>query len=145
MDDNNKKKSTLGKVDVLSKAMRIQDLGDKVGFAIKQFELAQDKFEGGKDSYKEWKNIIKLLNIQIKDIQHFKAVAHHNMGVVLAGRRKFEKAVTKFKEAVELDPEYALAWYNLAVAYKLLDKIPKAKQCMAKAKELGYSGKASTP
>ncbi len=143
--ENNKKKTPLGKVDVQSKAMRIQDLGDKVGFAINQFELAQDKFEAGKDSYKEWKNIIKLLNIQIKDIQHFKAVAHHNMGVVLAGRKNFKKAVKKFKEAVELDPGYALAWYNLAVAYKLLNNIPRAKKCMAKAKELGYGGQASTP
>jgi tetratricopeptide (TPR) repeat protein len=143
--EEKKKKTALGKVDVTSKAMRIQDLGDKVGFAIKQFELAQDKFEAGKDSYKEWKNIIKLLNIQIKDIQHFKAVAHHNMGVVLAGRKNFKKAVKKFNEAVELDPQYALAWYNMAVAYKLLNKMVKAKECIAKAKELGYAGRASTP
>jgi len=139
MSDMGKKGTALGKVDVSKKAVKIQDLGDKVGIAVRLFESAKMKFERGQDSYKEWANIIRLLNIQIKDIQHFLAVAHHNMGVIHAGRGEFEKAEEKFHHAIELDPEYALAWYNLAVTYKRLKDDIKCRECVAKAKELGYN------
>ncbi len=137
MNRKNDKKA-LGRVDVSRKAVRIQDLGDKVGVAISQFQAAQKKFEQGQDSYKEWQRIIKLLDIEIKDIEHFKAVAHHNMGVIHAGRREFKRAEEMFRQAVKLDPDYALAWYNLAVTYKHTKEMEKCKECFYKAKQLGY-------
>jgi len=138
MNTTNKDRAALGKVDVQKKALRIQDLGDKVGFAIKQFETAQKKFEAGQDSYQEWRNIVKLLSIQIKDVQHFLAVAHHNLGVIHAGKKEFEKAEELFRKAVEVDPDYAIAYYNLAVVYKNLKNAEMAQKYFAKAKSLGY-------
>lgn len=138
MNNERKGKAALGRVEVKQKALRIQDLGDKVGTAIQQFERAQKKFEAGQDSYREWKNIIKLLSIQIKDVQHFLAVAHHNLGIIHAGKKEFEKAEVLFLKAIEVDSEYAMAYYNLAVVYKNLKKMEKAKKYYDKAKSLGY-------
>lgn len=138
MEKNANKKAAIGKVDVSKKVVRVQDLGDKIGMAINQFEAAQRKFEEGRDSYNEWKNIVKLLNLQIKDIQHFKAVAHHNMGVIHAGKKEFDKAEELFLAAIELDPEYAVAWYNLGVCYRHINNKPKFKECIEKARKMGY-------
>jgi tetratricopeptide (TPR) repeat protein len=138
MDDQRKGKAALGRVEVAKKALRIQDLSDKVGHAIQMFEAAQKKFESGQDSYREWNNIVKLLNFQIRDVQHFLAIAHHNMGIIHAGRKEFDQAEELFLKALEIDPDYAMAYYNLAVVYKKLEMPEKAKKYYAKAKELGY-------
>jgi tetratricopeptide (TPR) repeat protein len=137
--------SALGRVPVEKKALRIQELSDKIGFAIKQYEAAQRKFEKGEDSYKEWENIIKLLNAQIKDVESFVAVATHNLGIIHAGRHEFDKAEKLLLKAIALNPDYAMAYYNLAVVYKNLGDIPQAKEFLAKAKSLGYPPKESSP
>ena len=136
--DRKDKGAALGRMDVARKAVRIGDLSDKVGFAVKQFEAAQKKFEVGDDSYKEWGNIIKVLNYQIRDIQHFQAVAHHNLAIIHAGRKEFRQAEQLFLAAIKLDPDYAIAHYNLAVVYKNLKNLERAKEYLGKAKELGY-------
>jgi tetratricopeptide (TPR) repeat protein len=135
----------LGKVDVKKKALRIQDLEDKIGVAIKQYEGAQEKFENGKDSYREWENMIKLLNAQIKDVQVFVAVGHHNLGIIHAGRKEFKQARDLLHKAIDINPDYAVAYYNLALVYKNLDDIPKAREYMAKARELGYPPRDTLP
>lgn len=144
MENDPKSRSTLGRVPVAKKAMRIGELSDKIGIAIKQYESAQKKFEAGADSYHEWQNIVKLLNMQIDDVKHFLAVAHHNLGVIHAGRHEFKKAEELFLKAVEIDPGYAIAYYNLAVVYKNLGDPIKAVQYRDKAKELGYSRDAKS-
>jgi tetratricopeptide (TPR) repeat protein len=141
MINDTKPKTALGRVAVEKKALRIQDLGDKIGFAIQQYEKAQAKFEGGEDSYKEWQNIIKLLNAQIRDVQTFLATAHHNLGIIHAGRRELKQAEELFLKAIALNPDYAMAHYNLAIVYKNLNDMTKAKEYLAKAKELGYTPK----
>ena len=134
------KSAPLGKMDVARKAVLMEDLADKVGFAVKQFEAALKKFEAGEDSYNEWENIIKLLSYEIRDIQHFQAVARHNLAIIHAGRQEFKKAEELLLSALRLDMTYAMAWYNLAVVYKNLKKMEKARECLDKAKECGYPG-----
>ncbi len=136
MNDSSKK--PLGKVDVKKKALRIQDLGDKMRSAVTMFERAQQKFEDGEDSYQEWQNIAKILAIQRSDVDHFLAVANHNMGIIHAGRKEFEYAREKLEKALELDPNYAVAHYNMALVCKKLEDMKKCKEHLAKAKELGY-------
>jgi len=133
--------SMLGRVELEKKTLRIQELSDKIGVAIKQYEAAQQKFEKGEDSYKEWENIIKLLKAQIKDVVVFVAVAYHNQGIIHAGRKEFREAEGLFLQALEINPDYAMAYYNLAVVYKNLNDIPKAKDYLARAKALGYPPK----
>jgi tetratricopeptide (TPR) repeat protein len=138
MSEKGNTKKPLGKVDVKKKALRIQDLGDKMRSAVTLFERAQQKFESGEDSYQEWQNISKILAIQMKDVEHFLAVATHNMGIIHAGRKEYVKAREKLEKALELDPDYAVAHYNMALVYKKLNDMEKCKHHLARAKELGY-------
>ncbi len=136
-----KKKSPaqLGRVDVERKAMRIEDLSDKVNVAVSLFNKAQHKFESGKDSRREWKQIITLLGAETKNINHFIAVANHNIGVIHAGQRDLDKAKEWFLKAIQIDDDYAMAYYNLAVTYKELGDMRQAKKYYALALEKGYT------
>jgi tetratricopeptide (TPR) repeat protein len=42
---------------------------------------------------------------------------YYNYGVVLLGAEKFEESVVQFKKALDIDPKYQNAIYNIAVAY----------------------------
>jgi tetratricopeptide (TPR) repeat protein len=43
--------------------------------------------------------------------------AHHDLGLTLLENRRLAKAITSFRRAVTLKPDFALAWYNLGAAY----------------------------
>jgi len=131
--------SQLGKVDVQRRAMKIEELSDRVNTAVALYKSAQLKFEKGKDSRKEWGNIIKVLGFEIKNIQRFIAIATHNIGVIYAGERNLERAREYFEKALEIDDEYSIAYYNLAVVYKETGDMNKARELYQKAKDLGYS------
>jgi tetratricopeptide (TPR) repeat protein len=49
-----------------------------------------------------------------------------------------EKAVSELNVAVDLKPDYAEAYYNLAVSYAGMDKLKLAREFADKAKELDY-------
>ena len=42
---------------------------------------------------------------------------YYNYGVVLLGAEKFEESIVQFKKALDLDPNYQNAIYNIAVSY----------------------------
>jgi len=132
-------KENLGRVAVQRKALRIDELGDRVNTAVGLYKSAQKKFEAGEDSQREWENIIKVLQAEIEHVRQFIAVAHHNLGVIHAGWHQLAKAKQYFEQAIEIDPDYAVAYHNLAVIYKNLGDLPRARQLAEKAKELGYS------
>ena len=50
----------------------------------------------------------------------------------------YQKAIEQYDEAIRLDPQDALAYYNRGVAYDNLGKTIEAERDFAKAKELGY-------
>jgi len=128
----------IGKIDVQRRAVRIEELSDRVKIAIDLFNSAQKRFEKGEDSLREWENIIKVLNTEIKHIERFIAIAYHNIGVIYAQRNILEEAKRCFERALEIDPEYAIAYYNLAVVYKKLKEPIKAREFYQKAKKHGY-------
>jgi tetratricopeptide (TPR) repeat protein len=132
------KDTPIGKIDVAHRAIKIEEMSDRVKVAIDLYNVAQRRFEKGMDSLNQWKNIIKVLNIEIKNIQHFIAIAHQNMGVVHAQGNHLEEARQEFERALEMDPEYAIAFFNLAVVYKKLGDLERAKECYQKCRELGY-------
>ena len=41
----------------------------------------------------------------------------YNYGVLLLGKNDFENSIAQFEKAIEIDPEYENAIYNIAVAY----------------------------
>ncbi len=55
---------------------------------------------------------------------------HANLG-------QYQRAVEDFDNAIRLDPQYALAYSNRALAYTLLEKYTEAQQDVDQAVELG--------
>jgi large repetitive protein len=76
------------------------------------------------------------------------AVDWNNKGVALANQGKYDDAILAYNNAIELDPNFALAWYNKGRALfsrtgtwndSEANAPPEAKAAFAKAKELGYN------
>jgi len=128
-------------MDVERKALRIEDLSDRVKLAVDLYKAAQKKFDEGIDSLREWENIVKVLNAELKHIERFVAVAYHNQGVIHAQRNDLQEAKKFFELALMIDEDYPVANYNLAVVYKKLGRLEDAKKFYKRAKELGYEPK----
>jgi len=133
------KPAEIGRISVERREMRIEDLENKVQLAVQYYHKATDKFRKGKDSVNEWNSVVKILLAQQDEIDHFVAMANHNLGVVYGSRDEIEKSVEYFKKAVEIDSEYALAYFNLGVMEKKLGNILESEKALIRAKELGYS------
>jgi Tfp pilus assembly protein PilF len=57
-------------------------------------------------------------------------------GIRVAQNGLWNEALYRWKKAVELDPTYAAAWNNLAIAYEHEGKFDDAKKAYEKALEL---------
>ena len=54
------------------------------------------------------------------------------------GAWDLDKDIADYTEAIRINPDYALAYYNRATAYQELGDADKAAADFARAKELGY-------
>ena len=57
-------------------------------------------------------------------------------GIKVAQNNLWNEALYRWQKAVELDPSYAAAWNNLAIAYEHEGKFEQAKKAYEKALEL---------
>jgi Tfp pilus assembly protein PilF len=57
-------------------------------------------------------------------------------GIQVAQNGLWNEALYRWQKAVELDPSYAAAWNNLAIAYEHEGKFDQAKKAYEKALEL---------
>jgi superkiller protein 3 len=57
-------------------------------------------------------------------------------GIRVASQGLWREAIYRWERAVELDPTYAAAYNNLAIAYETAGEFQKAKQAYEKALEL---------
>lgn len=73
---------------------------------------------------------------QIQETENIKAVLYDLKGLVALKQNKVEDAIDLFTEAIASDPRFPLAYHNRAVAYKLTDKLDKAKEDLMKAIDL---------
>lgn len=64
------------------------------------------------------------------------ARAQVDFGIELAQRQLWKEAEFRWEKAVELDPTYAAAWNNLAIAYEQQGKFDEAKKAYDKATDL---------
>jgi superkiller protein 3 len=62
------------------------------------------------------------------------------MGNAYDDQGKFTQAIESYKKAIELDPDYALAYSNLGVAYHNNDDFTTALIYYKKAARLGHQG-----
>ena len=67
------------------------------------------------------------------------AAVNFNKGVEYIDKGQYELAVAEFTKAIDLDSNYAKAYYNRGVAYGWLGESSKANQDFAKACELDPS------
>ncbi len=119
-------------VDELNKFYSTKAKEDSIA-AMKDFETCISYLEEGRKKYPSDSDILLLLsNAYIKAnkidvaMDAFKAGVEqepnnkyyrYNYGVLLLGANKYAEAAKQFKKALEIDPKYENAIYNLAVTY----------------------------
>ena len=54
------------------------------------------------------------------------AKTHNDRGVVLAEKKQFKEAEAEFRKAIQLKPDYALAYLNLGTALSVQQKFDEA-------------------
>ena len=64
------------------------------------------------------------------------AKAQVEFGIRVAQKKLWREATYRFEKAVEVDPTYAAAWNNLAIAYEEQGKFPDADKAYQKALQL---------
>lgn len=72
------------------------------------------------------------------------AAAHNDGGVTHYNKGHWDVAAGHFMEAVEIDPKFAEAHFNLALAYHNANNHAGATKHFSKAKKLGKNNKAIT-
>jgi Tfp pilus assembly protein PilF len=65
-----------------------------------------------------------------------KAKEQVEFGIQVAQSGLWNEALYRWQKAVELDPEYAAAWNNLAIAYEHEGRFEEAKQAYQKALQI---------
>jgi len=64
------------------------------------------------------------------------AAAYNNLGKVYAHEGKMDQALARFRQAIDLDPNFAAAYKNLGLALASQGKKEKAEEMLKKAMEL---------
>jgi len=64
------------------------------------------------------------------------ARAQVEFGIAVAQKGLWKEALLRWERATQIDPAYAAAYNNLAVAYEQMGQIEKARQAYEKAVEL---------
>ena len=72
--------------------------------------------------------------------KEFMANQKNDEGLELDYQGKYNEAIKKYNEALELKPDWNWAYNNRGLAYQALGENAKAQADFAKAKELGYNG-----
>ncbi len=50
--------------------------------------------------------------------------AHNNIGVILENEGRYEQALTHYKQAVQLQPDFAEAWFGIGEVYEKMQQFP---------------------
>jgi tetratricopeptide (TPR) repeat protein len=61
-----------------------------------------------------------------------------NRGLCFFQLRKYPEALSDFKKACELKPDFNQSWYNLSLCYFMLKDYSNSKYALSKAKDLGF-------
>ena len=67
-----------------------------------------------------------------------KALNELNKGIAFAEREDWDSAIASFTEAIRLNPDYAVAYYNRGLAYKVKGETTKAEADLTRGRELGF-------
>jgi tetratricopeptide (TPR) repeat protein len=87
------------------------------------------RYDEAIQSYNKASSIDQTYSVSMIDMGN----SHYNAGEYVA-------AIRYYDEAIKQDPKDEYAWYNKAMALRMLHRDSEAKAAYAKARELGYSG-----
>jgi superkiller protein 3 len=62
------------------------------------------------------------------------------MGYAYDEQKNYSKAITWYQKAIEIDPNLALAYFNMGYAYDNQGNHSQKITCFQKAARLGYTG-----
>lgn len=88
--------------------------------AVGEFETAQQEFKKALEAdpfYEPAKICLELVQDAPKSRTKTESALHLFKGVAYHNKQMYDEAITWFRKAIEVDPEYAEAHYNLASAY----------------------------
>jgi len=64
-----------------------------------------------------------------------RSIVHNALGNLYAGREEYDQAVPEFEKAVELDPEFTAAYFNLGAAYYNIKEYEKSLEAFLRTRE----------
>lgn len=73
--------------------------------------------------------------------EHPEAIRYYSLGIQEARDQNCEKAITYYKEAVRIDPDFAFAWDNIGICYRRLEKYEQAIEAYQKSLSIDPYGK----
>ncbi len=74
---------------------------------------------------------------QIAQIQPGSATNYYNLGLALAGKQRYQEAITQWNKALSLNPRHENSLHNLAVAYAIVRDYDAAWDTVKKLRALG--------
>lgn len=80
------------------------------------------------EAEKEYREVIR--------INPDNALAHNNLGILLANLKRFKEAEEEYREAIRINPDYAKAHGNLGILYSVTKRPEDAKEELEIAKRL---------
>jgi tetratricopeptide (TPR) repeat protein len=100
------------------------------GIVVLFIWLSRDRLPVWHDSGTLWEDVLQ---------RHSKvALAHANLGAFYGEKDRLDEAIVQLQKALALDPNYAKAHYNLAVAYLRKNESALAMKHFERAVTLGY-------
>ena len=63
--------------------------------------------------------------------------AHFNLGNLLCQQKEYNQAITHYQQAIEIDSDFAEAYFNMGLTLIYIDQMEKGLECLGKAGELG--------
>jgi tetratricopeptide (TPR) repeat protein len=87
---------------------------------------------------KRYNEAIKAYDMS--NVQHTSKFSWVDKGNALYQLGKYNESSQAYNKAIDIDPEYSLAWYNKGIALNKFNRTADADAAFAKAKELGYTG-----
>ncbi len=63
-----------------------------------------------------------------------RSIVHNSLGNIYAGSENYEMALTEFEKAIELDPDFGVAYFNLGAAYYNVKEYLKSLEAFNKVK-----------
>ena len=65
-------------------------------------------------------------------------MAYNNRGSAFHYKGQYDRAISDYNKAIEIDPEYALAFFNRGVAYFKKGDCDKAREDFRNVQGMGY-------